>query len=142
LRVCGRTLETAVGPVEPKRTDELFARLVEVLGDDVQHVRVAAAGHADVHAGSVQSLGQLGVSGRGRDALGSVGGGRVAEVDVLADVRAGQGDGPPVLLRAVALDGPNGAVVADALDGPGLPVRDPQRVVVLPCGDHVASADG
>ena len=55
LGIGGCCLEAAVGPVEQERVDELLPCLLEVVGDDVQHVRVAAAGHADVHPGCVQA---------------------------------------------------------------------------------------
>ena len=68
-------------------------RLVVVVGaveDHVGMVGVAAAGHGDVEVLPGRGRFDQDMRGVGRDALGPVGGDRVAEIDVLGHVLGGQ----------------------------------------------------
>ena len=80
------------------------------------------------------------VHGVGRDALGAVDGGGVAEPGGAADVVGGEPDGEPA---AVVPDG-QAAVLADVGDGPAVAVLDPvgggesEAAVVAAGDDHIA----
>ena len=65
--------EAAVRAVAFHRSGELFPGLGGVLGDDVQQVRLAAAGHADVDGRRAGLVGEQRVRGRDGRALGAVG---------------------------------------------------------------------
>ena len=106
-----------------------------VLGDEVGDVAVAAAGHADVGRGGAGGLAESEVCGVDGLALGSVGGGGVGELDVLADVVGGQ------RALAGAAGDVQAAVGADAGHGPGVAVGDAEVAVVASGGDPVAEAD-
>ena len=88
-------LADVVRPVALERVNEVLAGLVEVVGDDVKHVGVAAAGHPDVHPGCVQRVREEGVPAGGGDALDAVRGCGVREMHVLCSrtSRGGQRTG-------------------------------------------------
>lgn len=79
-------VESTVSPVACHGVDELLTRVSHVPGDDMQQVRCAASGHADIHPGGTDALGQDRVGAGGGDALDSVGGRRVRQVRVLAHI--------------------------------------------------------
>ena len=118
--------------------DPLAAGVVEVLGDEVGGVGVAAAGHGDVRRGGAGVLADEDVCGVDGLALGAVDGGGVGELDepcrvVGRDRRVATAPGRVVEQEA--------AVVADAGDGPGLPVRDLEVGVVAAGRDPVSEPD-
>ena len=88
---CGGVAGAEVGAVAAEDLDPLGAGLLDGLGDEVGGVVVAAAGHADVRRGGAGGLAEQQVRVVDGLALGAVDGGGVGELDVLADVRRGQG---------------------------------------------------
>lgn len=89
----GGVLQTTVGAVSGECVDELLLRIAEVGGDDVQGVRLAAAGHADIDASGVELVSEYRVRSVHGSALDAVGSDRVAEVSqthspVIVRVRA------------------------------------------------------
>ena len=84
-------------------------------------VGVPATRHRDVEQLACLVAGDHGVGGVGGHPLGGVDGGRVAELDVVADVVGGQRHG----LAAVEVVGGEAAVGMDGADGPAVPVPDP-----------------
>ena len=93
---------------------------VVAVGDDADHVLVAAAGDGDVEAAAGRR--RRGEADAGGDVVGlpAVLGRRVSEPDVLADVVGGEGD---VAVSALVGHG-HRSVVADGGDGPGVSVAD------------------
>ena len=112
------------------------------VGGDVRAVAVAAAGHADVHEGSGELVGDEQVRGVDGCALGAVRRRGVGEFDGFADVGAREGDG----LQVVVLDGER-AVIPAADDCPAVAVldeaasADAEAAVVEAGDDVVAEAD-
>ena len=105
---------------------------IAVVGDDVGHVVLAAAGHRHVGRVAGEFGREHGVARVNGDALGTVDGQRVAELDVLGDVVSGQGR------RAVSFErgGLDGPVVADVGDCPACSVDDE-----LGCGGGFVNED-
>ncbi len=113
---------------------------VGCVGDDEGVVLVAASGHADVQAAAGRGCCGEGDAAVGGVALGAVFGGGVGELDVLADVVGGEGDG------AVSVESGHGdlAVRVGVGDGPAFSVADgfagggAESSVVAAGGDDVA----
>ena len=93
-------------------------------GVDVELVGLSAPGGHDVQALSHGRRGQVGVGGVDGAALRAVGGGGVAQFDMLGHV-AGWQDGDRGTRASPDGEGP---VFADGLDGPFVAVLDPARL--------------
>ena len=124
-----------VGAVAVEDVDPLAAGVVDGLGDEVDDVAVAAAGHADVRRGGAGRFAEREVGGADGLSLCSVGGRGEGELDVLVDVLGGQG------ASARAAGDEQAAVIADPGHGPGVAVGDCEVAVVASGGDPVAETD-
>lgn len=82
----GGVVEAKVSRVAFHRLDELRQRVGHVCGDDVQPVRLAASGHADVDACRAGRLTQHRVGTIDGCALDAVGGRGIGQVRVLAHI--------------------------------------------------------
>lgn len=131
-----------VGPVAAEDVDPLAVGVVEVLGDEVGGVVLAAAGHRDVRRRGAGVLPNEDVRGFDGLALGAVNGGGVGELDEPGRVLGGNHPIPaaptwplPVIVEDEA------PVVPDTGHRPGLPVRDLQVGVVATGRDPIPEPD-
>jgi hypothetical protein len=117
---------------------------VGFVGDDEEPVALAASGGTDVEGAVAGAGGDEGVAAVDGVALVAVGGGGVAEAEVLACVVGGDGDS----VVSSLLGQREGAVGGDGVDAPAFPVADglaagsAQGAVVAPGDDEVAGAGG
>ena len=118
-----------VGAVAGEREGPLLSGVVEILGDQVRGIGLAAACHGDVGRCRTGVFAQGQVGGSGGLSLGPVGGRGVGEFDVV--------DGVPQrkVPRARRPDEMGGAVVAHPGDGPGVALGHAEVVVVAPGSD-------
>lgn len=124
-----------VGAVAGEDLDPLLPGLLHRVGDQVGGVELAAAGHRNVGAGGAGVFPHHEVRRAGRGSLGAVHGAGVAELDVVAHVRGGQGPLP------AAPGDDQGAVLVVAGHGPGVVVGDVVVAVVAAGRDLTPDPD-
>lgn len=136
VATCGLagSFDTAIAGLAFHRVDEKSASFVDIAGDDVQRVLLAAAGGRDVHGLRVGGISEDPVPDVDGRALHAVLGRCVRQVRVLLDILAGQ-----LRAAAVAADG-HYAVPADAGDGPGVAVGDAELAIVATGHDAITDA--
>lgn len=128
----GRRMAGAeVGAVTAEDLDPLLPCEINRLGDQVRHVAVPSACHADVCGSSARALTDREMCGVDGLSLGAVNGRGEGKLDIVADVFGGQ------YTLAGAADEDQAAVVPDAGDGPDVAVRDPEVAVIAAGGDTV-----
>ena len=135
----GRVGGAEVGAVAAEHLDPLLAGVVEVVGDEVGGVVLAAAGHARRRP-TRRWCARRAARWRGADgvALDAVDGGGVGELDVLARVVGGQ---RTAVRASAACVTSQLAVAVDAGDGPGVAVGDAEVAVVAAGRDPVPDTD-
>ena len=125
-----------VGAVTAERADPLGAGILDRLSYEVGDVRVPAAGHPDVGPRGAGVLTQEQVSDPGGFALRAVAGGRVGELDLLADI--GRRQHRPLPFAAGER---GGSIIGDSGQGPRVAVGHLQGSVVTAGRDPVTDPD-